>query len=277
MKLSLSGMLKNYFRIVKSRKVKGGNMNEALPGIIENKKDNQLLILIPDGEFLMGSNKREDDKAGYDEIPQHFHYLKSYYIGIYPVSNRQYKRFVDETGHHPPNVADRGKPVWQGNTYPEEYGDHPVVCVSWLDAVAYCRWSGLSLPHESQWEKAARGSDGRIYPWGDIWDDKKCRFSGNRGEENTCKVWQYPAGKSPYQLLNMSGNVWEWCEDRYDAKVYERYADGDYSLSRNGNGLVLRGGSWGDYAGDARSAYRSGLAPDRRYIYCGFRLVRDVK
>jgi len=233
-------------------------MKQDLPGIIENKKDNQLLILIPEGEFLMGSDKRIDGEALDRETPQHSHYLESYYIGIYPVSNRQYKRFVDETGHRPPNVTDFGKPVWQGNMYPKEYGDHPVVCVSWSDAVTYCEWSGLSLPRESEWEKAARGSDGRIYPWGDVWDENRCRNYRNRGSEETCKVWQYAAGKSPYQLLNMSGNIREWCEDWYDRKAYERYAGGDYSLGGSGSFRVLRGGSWGSNAGYCRVAVRGG-------------------
>jgi len=248
-------------------------MKQDLPGIIENEKDKQLLILIPEGEFLMGSDKSIDSEAYNNETPQHSHYLDSYYIGIYPVSNRQYKRFVDETGHRPPNVADYGKAVWEGNTYPEEYGDHPVVCVSWSDAVTYCKWSGLSLPRESEWEKAARGRDGRIYPWGDILDENLCRYCGSRSSEETCKVWQYPEGKSPYQLLNMSGNVWEWCEDWYDEKAYERYAGGDYSLGGSGSLRGNRGGCWGFNAWGCRVAYRGRGGPALRTDDLGFRLA----
>ena len=214
--------------------------------IIENPVDGTLLVLIPAGEFIAGGPGSDEGEGAFKVT------LPSYYLGLHPVTNAQYKRFVDATGykHSPSQISDPSK------------ADHPVVDVSWYDAKAYCDWAGLRLPTELEWEKGARGTDGREYPWGNEWDQSKCRNKDNKGSEETCGVWSYPEGCSHWGLYQMSGNVWEWCADLNDGKAYERYKGGDITPPSSGGSRVLRGGSWYNafYVTDAfRCAYRDDL------------------
>ena len=217
-----------------------------------NEKDGTQLVLIPEGEFL----------AGVDKFPVR---LPAYYLAVHPVTNEQYANYMEENG----------KP-WKAVAGP----DHPAVNVSWYDARAYCQWAGLRLPGELEWEKGARGVDGRMYPWGEEWDPAKCRNWGNRkdgGKWGPARVGSYPEGKSPWGLYQMSGNVWEWCEDWYDQEAYERYRKGDLTAP-NGSSRVLRGGSW-YLNGTAyfRGAYRGyGRRSGFRYNSSGFRCARTV-
>ena len=218
----------------------------ALDCLIENSKDGTLLVLIPEGEFVAGG-------SGSDEGGSSFKLkLPAYYLALHPVTNAQYARFLADRR---PAASDLEKWILldrdcfvraSGNGY-EAYGDkedHPVVQVSWFGAEAYGEWAGLRLPSELEWEKGARGVDGRKYPWGNDWDAGKCRNNTNKGNETTCGVWSYPEGCSPHGMYQMSGNVWEWCEDWHESGAYNRYKSGDLTAPKSAGSRGLRGGSW---------------------------------
>ena len=132
-------------------------------------------------------------------------YLDAYAIDRYPVTNAQYKKFIDEKGYTPP-------PGWHGDQYPSGKANHPVLYVTWHDAQAYAEWAGKRLPTEAEWEKAARGTDGRLWPWGNDWREGHCNCAENKTDDTT-PVGIFPAGRSPYGVDDMAANVWEWCAD----------------------------------------------------------------
>lgn len=211
-------------------------------------------VYIPGGEFILGS-----DTGNEDETPQQDIYINAFNIDIYPVSNAEYKDFVDATGHNPPRT-------WKEGAYPEGTADHPVIWVTWHDAQAYCEWAGKRLPTELEWEKAARGTDGRTYPWGETFDSAKCN-SKESGLGGTSPVGSYPDGVSPNGAFDMAGNVWEWTADWYEA-----YRGSLYELARYGEQYkVLRGGSWFDAQDMVRSSTRKSFDPNQGFSTIGFR------
>ena len=231
--------------------------------LIDNEKDGSLLVLVPGGTFLAGGKGDDKGKGAPFAVK-----LPAFYIGLTCVTNAQYGRFVKATGHRVPDNK-----LWQN----QGNAGHPVTDVSWDDAQAYCQWAGLRLPGELEWEKAARGVDGREYPWGNEWAGSKSRSGNNKGREETAGVWGYAEGASPWGAIQMSGNVWEWCEDEWERDAYDRYESGDLSPPKEKRSLVGRGGSWyGDDAGTCRCADRTNFGPDCRLYFNGFRVARSV-
>ena len=233
------------------------------------------MILIPAGEFLMGSDPQQDEYAQKDEQPQHVLYLPDYYLAKTPVINAQYAAFVQATGYTPPEHWTDGRP-------PHGKEDHPVVYVSWHDGMAYCHWLSeatgktYSLPSEAEWEKGARGTDGRIYPWGNHWDATRCNSEeGHKG--GTTFVGAYPTGASPYGLLDMAGNVEEWMRSLWGEHPYPSEAK---AKARREDLQVpddpargLRGGAFHHSHWDVRCAYRRQNYPVNRFRFIGFRVV----
>jgi formylglycine-generating enzyme required for sulfatase activity len=224
-------------------------------------------VVIPAGEFLMGSS---ETSAPSDEKPQHKLYLPQYAIGRYPVTNFEYRAFVQATGHASPSH-------WEGLDYPEGLGDHPVVHMRWNDALAYCEWLSREtgkpyrLPTEAEWEKAARNADQRTWPWGSDWDAAKCN-SKEGGVGHTTPVGQYsPAGDSPYGVADMAGNVSEWCGS-LDRLYPCQSGDGREDLTASGD-RVLRGGAFSDDKESVRCTYRYRRLPASRDKTTGFRVV----
>jgi formylglycine-generating enzyme required for sulfatase activity len=229
-------------------------------------------VLIPAGEFLMGSEPREDGDARSDELFRHAVYLPDYFMARTPVTNAQYAVFVEAAGRKPPAH-------WKDSRPPQGKVDHPVVWVSWYDAMAYCKWLAEAtgqpyrLPSEAEWEKAARGMDGRVYPWGNEWDAEQCN-TGESGRGGTTPVGSYPQGQgaSPYGVLDMAGNVWEWTRSKYKNYPYAP-ADGREDARAGADILrVMRGGSWFDLGSFARCAARRRGLPDGLWSSMGFRV-----
>lgn len=231
----------------------------GLPRRIRHIETDMELVLVPAGEFLMGSTD-DDPAAGPDEKPQHTVYLDAFWIGITPVTNRQFRLF--QPTHHSPDNFDGD--------------DQPVVQVSWEDAIEFCERVGMRLPTEAEWEKAARGSDGRKYPWG---NEPPSRVHAHYGAiwifwGKTSPVGAHPKGASPYGALDMAGNVNELVSDWFGESYYT------FSPSRNPKGpstgkyRVGRGGSWCDLARHVRSSTRFYLDPTNRDTHYGFRCAR---
>jgi formylglycine-generating enzyme required for sulfatase activity len=215
--------------------------------------DGVTLVFIPAGEFLMGSSE-SDPNADEDEKPQHKVYLDGFWMDRTEITNEGYRQ-----------CAEAGKctePAHSRRYGLTEYANHPILGVSWHQAVEYCTWAGRRLPSEAEWEKAARGTDGRLYPWGNDPPDSS-RLNFNHFVDDTTEVGSYPAGASPYGVLDMAGNVWEWVADGYTEDYYENSPDKNPSGGDSANRRVLRGGSWNTQAHNVRVSNRFWAFPGR--------------
>jgi formylglycine-generating enzyme len=235
------------------------------------EKDPVDMVVIPAGPFIRGSHSGE---GRLDEQPRRKIYLNAFAIDKYEVSNGQYMKFLEETLHKPPlNVFGDG-PFHQET----EIDDLPVVQVTWHDAVDYCFWADKRLPSEAEWEKAARGTDGRLYPWGnEPPNTQKANFEKDwEGKQTLMEVTGLPEGQSPFGLLNMSGNVREWVQDWYDPEYYSMAPDKNPKGPETGILKVLRGGSWRSFDTDlpVTSRGKGGFALKTHGI--GFRCARDL-
>ncbi len=243
-------------------------------------------VRVPGGEFTMGTNPEVADRlcATFDdpdvtrdkldpESPEHRVAVSGLYIARYPVTNADYKSFIDKTGHQLHTQDNSFSHPYNWNpatgTFPPGKGNYPVVMVSWRDAVKYCEWLGGRLPTEAEWEKAARSDDGRQWPWGD-WQPDHCNCG--RTSLDIRPVGQFsPVGDSPYGVADMAGNVWEWCSSLFRGYEY-RADDGREDLNSQGT-RVVRGGAAGPSALKARCAFRQGNAPEDLGFSIGFRVV----
>jgi eukaryotic-like serine/threonine-protein kinase len=242
-------------------------------------KDGMPQVYVPAGEFTMGSSKSIDPQAAEGEIPLHSVYLDEYWIDMTEVTNSQYALCVADGGAC-------SKPMDSGLIDNNQYLNYPVVLVSWQQAVDYCAWTGGRLPTEAEWEKAARGPDGRIYTWGNTFDgtllnycDINCNntdwkdSSFDDGYVELAPVGEYPGGASVYGALDMSGNAYEWVADWY--APYGKLPQSNPTGPASGEEHIIRGGSWGDDRGHVRTAIRSHeYVTDTHWTnYIGFRCV----
>jgi hypothetical protein len=218
--------------------------------------------LIPAGDFIMGSNNSSSD-----EQPVHTVYLDAYYMDTYEVTNKLYKDCVTV------RVCDA--PIFTGHYNNSKYENHPVAGVYWTIAKTYCEWRLGSLPTEAQWEKAARGTDARTYPWGEGIDCDKGNYSGC--VVDTTEVGSYPSGVSPYGLFDMAGNVWEWVADWYSDTYYASSLSSNPLGPDSGQYRVRRGGSWGYVDNVIRSALRDSVFPSYVGEESGFRCARPAQ
>lgn len=254
-------------------------------------------LYVPAGEFIMGSMREEREYAyrldkevtraygWYEKETRTKARTGSFCIDRYPVTNAQYKAFIDETGRPAPFISPEAYQLqgflahsyekvkgflWQGGWFPAGQESHPVVLVRLEDANSYCAWKGekvgrrYRLPSEAEWEKAARGIDGRIFPWGNEWNPDSLNSGDRIG--STTPVSRFPQGRSPFGVYDMVGNVFEWTSTPWD----------DLPAGRQGKNFVLKGCSWDDLPGTCRASMRHGRPAQSIHILIGFRCVSDL-
>ncbi|MGH7230467.1 MAG: formylglycine-generating enzyme family protein [Nitrospiraceae bacterium] len=239
-------------------------------------KDGAPMVVIPEGPFTMGSN----DGSG-NERPEHTVFLSRYAIDQFEVTMSLYAKFLEETGRKPP-------PLWDEDSVTSA-GNRPTVGVTWGDAQAYCKWAGKRLPTEAEWEKAARGTDGRRFPWGNMQPFVDIA-NYNRGQWVSYAITLAPVdapggmsvrhgtkegGKSPYGVFHMAGNAAEWVDDWYDREYYQRSPEKNPTGPESGEKRVIRGGSWNDIPAGVRATVRVAAEPSYRDLTLGFRCALD--
>jgi|CXWL01.1.fsa_nt_gi formylglycine-generating enzyme required for sulfatase activity len=221
------------------------------------------MALVPAGEFTMGSTLRADEK------PVRRVYLNAFSMDMYAVTVGQYAKYLETTGMEAP-------PEWDIMNQPQ-HQKRPVVNISWSDAASYCKWAGKRLPTEAEWEKAARGTDGRLYPWG---NEAPTRLHANFGKKEWAyhmalvPVGMFELGKSPYGIHDMAGNVWEWVNDWYDHDYYKKSPMKNPQGPTTGKSKVVRGGNWLYLQESLRSSFRFNADPSGRQFGYGFRCAK---
>lgn len=261
-------------------------------------KNFTLMVEIPLGKFKRGSNFNENknhyamckkwDKTCRlwwfdDEYSESLVYLDSYWIDLFEVTNEKYLEFVLGAGHRPAlddsckTEECRNGNIWKDATFPERVSRQPVTQVSWYDAEAYCRWRGKRLPAEAEWEKAARGPRGNMYPWGSASPEGRATYKRKwRGGFTMTDVGSYAKGASIYGVHDLAGNVWEWVDDWYSQNYYTHGRKKNPRGPAKGEFKVVRGGSWVNYADSLRSAFRRWSRPEVRFNDTGFRCAKDA-
>ncbi len=284
-------------------------------------KDGSVMILIPAGEFLMGSTtttieewSRIDDCGPNkqcnleDEFPQHPVMLDAFLIDKFEVTNAQYLKFVQAAKHRPPADSkggeDRSRNLWEGSKVPTTAAGLPAVNVDWHDANAFCEWAGKRLPTEAEWEKAARGPEGRVFPWGPNWERTRLNSASLLAGQDLMSydawagwwdakgfelleaktlagvlkpVGSFPVGVSPYGVHDMAGNVSEWVADWIASDYYQGSPDRNPKGPDKGEKRGVRGGSWYNHANATRTSIRRDAYPTHRANTIGFRCAKDAK
>lgn len=253
----------------------GPEIEEEIPGQVKTPAGTvHEVVSIPAGEFVMGYDGSEENQK-----PAHAVLLKAYHIDKYEVSNTQYRAFVNATSAQAPRYA---------NDSNLNQPNQPVVGVTWAEARDYCTWAGLRLPTEAEWEKAARGMDERLYPWGNsLPDGTLANFADKNADLDwrdlsvddgygfSAPVGSYASGASSYDVYDLSGNVWEWVSDWYDPDYYKQSpAENPIGPSQGAN-RVIRGGSWYSRVTALGATFRTLHEPGHGTLYVGFRCARD--
>jgi formylglycine-generating enzyme required for sulfatase activity len=223
------------------------------------------MVLVPAGEFTMGSDEGDDD-----EQPVHRVVLDPFYLDTFEVTNGRFAKFVAAIQSEPPwGFADQETPVVDA--------ERPVRWVTWLEATGYCLWAGKRLPTEAEWEKAARGTDGRIYPWGnDPPTAAQAVFGLKEGAETASPVGDHPQGRSPYGAQDLAGNLYEWVADWYDDAFYQTPPTRNPRGPVVGSTKVQRGGSYTNSPYRLRAAFRTKADPTEHDPHVGFRCAQDA-
>lgn len=260
----------------------------GLPLRVRHRADGAEMVLIPAGIFVRGADDGEIDQQPAQEV-----HVDAYYIDVHPVTNARYRAFwesmrrtndhracypaehlssVTRELSHTPRLWARGVRGFNEERL-QRFGqdNQPVVTVTWYDAYAYAGWAGKLLPTEAQWEKAARGRDGRRFPWGNRWHAD--RLNAGLLFNATTEVDAFPEGRSPYGVFDLLGNTWEWCLDRYDRRGYVDTPTRNPSGPANGIDRVCRGGAWNYVSDYAASTVRHAFGPSEAYEFIGFRTV----
>jgi len=260
----------------------------TIPGIsadfIQTRSgDETVMVYVPAGEFVMGSSPADGDD---NEQPQHIVTLDAYWIDAHEITNAQFAAFLNEADNQTEGgttwlrTNDENIHIQQnGNEWGPSpgYEDHPVIGVNWYGARAYCLWYGARLPTEAEWEKAARGTNGQLYPWGNT--PPSCDL-GNYWVEDSCvddttAVGSYMAGRSPFGALDMAGNVWEWVSDWYEGNYYTNSPTVNPLGPQSGSTKVIRSGSWSNLGSFARAGFRGFFDPANMNYNVGFRCAQD--